>query len=161
MLLLHYDPETGLFTWNLGRRKCNAYSAAGSVDSKGYMRITVEGKDYRAHRLAWFYMTGRWPEFEIDHRNRARSDNRWVNLREATPGQQRQNQLARSDASSGFRGITYLPAKQKWLARIALHGKRRHLGLHGTIIDAVAARLQVERELFTHAPQPDHPGEPR
>lgn len=151
-LLLHYDPETGVFEWNIGRRKCNAYSKAGSLDSKGYLRIMIGGKEYRAHRLAWFWMTGRWPAHEIDHKNRVRSDNRWLNLREATAGEQRQNQRERSDANTGFRGVTYLRSKGVWLARIALGGRRQHLGIYSTIIDAVASRLNAERRLFTHAP---------
>ena len=152
MLLLNYDPETGVFTWNIGRRKCNAYAQAGTIDRHGYRQIMVEGRQYAAHRLAWFYMTGRWPKHEIDHINRIRHDNRGLNLREATSGEQRQNQLARCDASSGFRGVTYLPEKSKWLARIALQGRRKHLGVYDTIIDAAAARLRAERDLFTHAP---------
>ncbi len=153
MLLLHYEPSTGKLTWNIGRRKCNAYAEAGTLDSHGYRQVMVEGRQYAGHRLIWFWMTGRWPRHEVDHKNRVRDDNRWVNLREATTGEQRQNQKERSDASSGFRGVGYLEAKNKWLARIALQGRRRHLGLHDTIIDAVAARLGAERQLFTHAPQ--------
>ncbi len=152
MLQVHYDPDTGEFTWNIGGRKRTAYGRAGSLDGKGYWRITVDGVDYRAHRLAWLYMTGRWPTHEIDHKNRNRADNRWQNLREATSGEQRQNQLLRKDATSGFRGVTYLSRKNKWLARIALDGKRKHLGVYDTEESAVGARLSAERELFTHSP---------
>jgi len=163
MLQVHYDPETGEFTWNIGGRKKVAYARAGSLDGKGYWRIMIDGVDYRAHRLAWLYMTGRWPVQEVDHKNRNRTDNRWANLREATAGEQRQNQGLRSDATSGFRGVTYLPAKNKWLARIAMNRRRKHLGLHDTVVDAVAARITAERVLFTHSPVHfnDHPGATR
>lgn len=152
MSLVHYDPETGLLTWKTARKKCRVGDAVGNLDSKGYLRCMLLGVEYRVHRLIWFYMTGEWPPVEIDHKNRVRTDNRWNNLRLATAGEQRQNQGIRSDSETGFRGVGYLPAKNKWLARIAINNTRKSLGWHDTIIDAVAARLRAERALYTHSP---------
>src|ERR1035437_5724966 len=83
--LLHYDPETGLFTWKNTRHNAVKIGAiAGYWRKDGYVGIYVLGHHYLAHRIAWLYMTCEWPEFEIDHENRKYSDNRWKNLREAT-----------------------------------------------------------------------------
>lgn len=152
MNLVHYDPETGAVTWKTSRKKCRAGGAVGNLDSKGYLRAMLLGKEYRLHRVVWFYMTGAWPPAEIDHRNRVRTDNRWDNLRLATVGEQRQNQGVRSDASTGFRGVGYLAHKNVWIARIALNNTRKSLGWHATLIDAVAARLRAERAMYTHSP---------
>src|SRR5690606_34614864 len=91
--LLYYDPETGIFTRLVGRSgpRARAGDVAGSDNGKGYIRIYVDGRPYKAHRLAWFYMHGEWPE-EIDHRNGERADNRLSNLRPVTRQQNNLNQ---------------------------------------------------------------------
>lgn len=86
---LTYNPETGLWVWNIrigrGRNAMKQGSPAGYRDTDGYVRITPDGcKKYYAHRLAFLYMLGRWPEGFVDHVNRYRDDNRWCNLREVS-----------------------------------------------------------------------------
>ena len=67
--LLHYDPETGEFRWlKPVTRWIRPGDLAGTVD-QGYRRITIKGRHYRAHHLAWFYMTGEWCPLVIDHRD--------------------------------------------------------------------------------------------
>ena len=83
--LLEYDPETGLFT-NLIRRGPRSLEGtiAGSLMCNGYIELMLNGSHYKASRLAWLYMTGEWPKYEIDHINRIRHDNRWDNLRDVS-----------------------------------------------------------------------------
>lgn len=95
--LINYNPVTGEFS-RAGYAKC------GTLTYQGYLAIQVAGKRYYAHRLAWFYMTGKWPEDEIDHKNRIRNDNRWENLREADRYLQSTN---RSGYKWAIRGISY------------------------------------------------------
>lgn len=80
--LLSYDPTTGLFRWKVGGRRRVAGGIAGTVRADGYTRISIDGVQYAAHRLAWFVTHGRWPCGIIDHDNRRRSDNRISNLRD-------------------------------------------------------------------------------
>lgn len=84
--LLSYDQGTGLFTWLIdrGNGAC-AGQRAGTVDrNSGYVLVQIDGRQYRAHRLAWLYVHGRWPRPLIDHIDRNRANNRISNLREAT-----------------------------------------------------------------------------
>jgi len=139
---LHYEPETGVFTWLNGRRKAKT---AGWKNTYEYLQIklTVDGvtKQYLAHRLAWFYMFGKWPK-EIDHINRDRSDNRLCNLRLANRSQALINRFTKHEAS-GFRGTNLDARVNKWQAQIGttINGERRryHLGYFDTREEAAAA----------------------
>jgi hypothetical protein len=84
--LLHYDPETGVFTWKKHRgRRAVVGSVAGRYHPSGHRVIRVDITSYYAHRLAWIYVHGSIPDgLVIDHINNVRDDNRLVNLRPAT-----------------------------------------------------------------------------
>jgi hypothetical protein len=124
---LGYDPETGGVTWLVSRRGIRAGTAAASSFRKGYCRVFLAGREFPAHRLIWFWMTGEWPKHQIDHINRNKSDNRWCNLREAT-NSQNINSPVKADNTSGFHGVGFDKRRQKWAARIRVAGKRIMLG---------------------------------
>ncbi len=156
--LLSYEPETGLFTW-LVDRKCGAggvkFAAragdrAGFIDPKGYIKISIDSSDYFAHRLAFLFMTGEWPAEQIDHRNRVKADCRWVNLREATHGQNKQNEKVYKNNTSGVKGVTWLADRRCWRAGIAKNSVKHHLGYYKSLSEAAAARKSAENRLFTH-----------
>ena len=134
--LLHYDQESGLFTRRVRRGRCLAGEVAGTLTDTGYIKIYYEGKLYRAHRLAWLYMTGVWPDSEIDHINGDRSDNRWANLRSALPHQNRQNTLLIPNNSSGYIGVSWSSNRRKWAAAIQHLGKTKWLGYFDNKEDA-------------------------
>lgn len=127
---LHYDPLTGQFKWlvNVARRS-PAGSVAGTFEARGYIRISIEGRKYLAHRLAWLYMTGEWPKNQIDHRDLNASNNAWSNLREATHGQNIANQGARKNNLSGWKGIYFRHKRRKWRAAIYIESRKVDLGL--------------------------------
>jgi hypothetical protein len=62
---------------------------AGARNGRGYHQIRIGGRPYSASRLAWLYMTGKWPNSEISYINGKPSDTRWANLREVTSSQNR------------------------------------------------------------------------
>lgn len=124
--LLEYSPETGVFRWKVSRTgKAKAGSIAGSKDRDGYIEIKIDRRLYRAHRLAWLVMTGKWPTIGLDHINRDRSDNRFLNLMEATNSENCRNKIS-SQNTSGFKGV-YRDGR-RWRAQITLHGNQRCLG---------------------------------
>src|SRR4051812_10110856 len=106
--LLYYYPETGIFRWKVHRRpQSPPGTIAGCYQSKKRVqRIELEGKAYLAHRLAWLYVHGVWPEDQIDHINGNPSDNRIENLRLANNSQNQANRPAKSNNSTGYRGIS-------------------------------------------------------
>lgn len=135
--LLAYDPDTGVFIWRVdvytgryqARLAAKQGDVAGSIGARGYRLIGVDGGLYRAARLAWFYVTGRWPRHDVDHVNGKRADDRLCNLRTATRSENNQNQRKpRSDNKSGFLGVC--PFRGKWHAQIRVAGRRHHLGYY-------------------------------
>lgn len=145
--LLHYNPRTGEFVWRVTvASKAQAGMRAGSTNSDGHRQIKVDKSFYYAHRLAWLYMTGVFPKTEIDHENRKRDDNRWRNLREATPGEQRRNARGRGGIT-GVKGV-YLTTKGRYRACITHDGIFRHLGVFEDIEAATRERQAAEVILF-------------
>jgi hypothetical protein len=130
--MLHYDPETGVWTWRQSLSyNVKAGRVAGSLRSDGYRKIRIRGRAYYSGRLAWFYMTGEWPE-EVDHKDRDPSNDRWSNLREATSSQNKYN---RNDDGT-LRGV-YCSGGGKWWAMV---GKDNYLGTFDTLEEAITAR---------------------
>ena len=148
--LLHYDPETGVFTWRVSRHHPRAGVEAGYRRSDGYMEIRLDGRGsrhYRMSRLAWLYVTGEWPAAEIDHIDGVRANNRWSNLREATPSQNRWNGKTPKHNTSGFKGVSWHRHRGKWVANINAHRKRQFLGEFDTPWQAYQAYLKRAAEL--------------
>jgi len=134
---LIYNPETGLFFWrNPIGRKMKAGDIAGWKSDR-YMRITIHGKKYISHRLAFLYMEGRWPEKELDHINVDGFDNRWCNIREATGCQNQLNRGPQKNNTSGAKGV--YKRRNRWMASITVNSKRHYLGLFDTVEKAQEA----------------------
>lgn len=145
---LIYHPDTGVFNWVHGAKGRYAGDVAGNVRPDGYRRINVFGHLYYAHRLAWLYMTGEWPEHQIDHINMDPSDNRWANLRAATPRQNRGNRKAQRNSKSGVKGVYQREYDDKWVAYIAPNGRVRVIGSFNTLGEAKRARSKAARQFF-------------
>jgi hypothetical protein len=127
-LFLAYDPSTGIFTWLQGGHKYKPGTVAGYINDSGYSLIWVSGRDYRAHRLAWFHVYGRWPLGEIDHINGNPSDNRITNLREATRANNTANSRKPITNKSGYKGVSWHAQGRCWQAHIKNNGVNHYLG---------------------------------
>lgn len=149
--LLHYDPSTGFFTWLAGAGRWGEIEAgalAGGPEKRGYIQIGIDGRRYRAHRLAFLWMLGAWPVHEVDHVNGVKSDNRWLNLRDVSHQVNSQNLRAAHKKKSGLPIGTYFdPERSLWGAQIRAGQRRVHLGRFETSDLAAAAYLRAKREL--------------
>ena len=144
--VLDYEPATGIFTWKVSTsRRVKVGDVAGCPDGGGYLRIKIQSRLYKAHRLAWLYTYGEWPEDQIDHINRNKTDNRIANLREVTNKQNGQNASKRSDNTSGHPGVGWHKQSAKWVAQIKHNQKLIHLGYFTTLEEAIAARKAAEK----------------
>lgn len=147
--LLFYDPETGVFTWRIGRGRQSAGGIAGCPFSKReggprYLAIGVDGRLYQnAGRLAWLYMIGDFPKGQVDHKNRNSLDNRWSNLRLATHGQNQANRGPQKNNTSGLKGVIYIASRKRWRAQIAFGGRTKCIGYAQSKEDAYALYLRA------------------
>lgn len=144
--ILHYNPETGEFT-TVGAK---THRRRVGFNSCGYQRLWIQGKNYRAHRIAWLYMTGNWPSV-IDHINGDGCDNRWVNLRDVSVAVNNQNvHGARHDSNSGLLGVSKSRSgKFTAVIKATLAGRvvQLYLGAYEAAEDAAAVYLDAKRRL--------------
>jgi hypothetical protein len=161
--ILHYDPETGIFTWRERPRehftRANSFNSwkkrfvgkpAGNKSAHGYIRINICGVLYFAHRLAWLYMTGEWPEDQIDHANLEKADNRFSNLRSASRSQNTANRPTQPNNTSGYKGVVWDGRRNKWFVKIKINGRQKIIGYFSRdrIHDAAVAYERAARECF-------------
>lgn len=149
--LLDYAPETGVFTWRQTvAQHVKAGAVAGGVDRmNGYQRITLDGICFRAHRVAWVFISGAWPVNLIDHINGDKADNRACNLRPATHSQNSQNMRKRSKKKVSLKGVTpHLRKRGGYVAQINVGGKQRKLGVFSTAEEAYAAYKAAAEKNF-------------
>lgn len=145
--LLRYNPRTGLFFWKVKRNGTKAGKSAGCPSK--YVRIKINGKSYSASCLAWLFMTGTWPENEVDHRDTNKHNNRWKNLRPATRAQNMQNCRKQLRAkSSRFKGVYWKKDAGRWEAIIGIAGKQRYLGRFDREEDAHTAYVTAAKKVF-------------
>jgi len=139
-----YDESTGELTRTVHTGGAGVPNVAiGTRDAKGHLRANIGGRGEFVHRLIWLYVTGEWPKQQIDHVNGIGDDNRWANLREATPTQNKCNQPVRRDSASGLKGVHQDRITGRWRAYISVDRKRINLGFFATKEEAHAARLRA------------------
>lgn len=144
---LTYEPETGVFRWKTVRsRRLKPGDRAGHRHNHGYRLITLKDRDYPEHHLAWLWMTGDWPSGIVDHKNLDRSDNRWENLRAASPSENMHNSVLRRNNTTGFRGV-YRRGNGKFLAQLRHGDKIFRLGGFDTAEKASAAYEELSASL--------------
>ena len=152
--LLHYCPETGVFT---RRTSCGRYRAGTTVGTKPsgtlkYVSIYVANQRFLAQRLAWLYVYGELPITDLDHINRVKTDNRIENLRQVTRSQNMQNVWLHKHNTSGHKGISWTARLKKWRVYVFLQRKQIHIGVFADFDDAVAAYRAAAAQHHTHNP---------
>lgn len=147
--VLLYDKGSGLFTWKKPRNNfVKAGDSAGAFNQDGYLIIMVDGRSYGAARLAWLYMTGEWPKFEIDHKDTVRTNNCWGNLRDVSHAVNGQNRRkAPRTSQSGVLGAHLMARNGKYASHIRVNKKLINLGVFDTAEQAGRAFIDAKRKL--------------
>jgi hypothetical protein len=163
--LLDYNPETGELRWKVRR---GGKAVAGSLAGKKYsflgqgknglgkkftrhypdkrVEIFVHRKSYRAHRIIWLWMYGKFPTYQIDHIDGDAWNNSLSNLREVTNQQNAFNKRKKTNSSSDFVGVSYHKLRNKYVARIKFNNKHYHLGYFDCQIEGSKAYLTAKEK---------------
>lgn len=154
--LLDYDPNTGLFRWKLapGKRADLIGTIAGGNHIRGYLQIGVGQKRYLAHRLAWLFMTGAWPLLLIDHRDGDKKNNRYVNLREATNGQNVVNAKISKRNATGVRGVYIHAPSGRFRVQLGKDNHKHHIGYFDDLASATRAAETAAKSLHDEFARP-------
>ena len=152
--ILDYNPETGEFRWKRRNVSSNSWNyrfagkVAGTMNARGYIKISINNCLFSAHKLAWLMFYGDWPHRQLDHRDNNRVNNRIINLRLATNQENSYNRNTHKNNTSGFPGVLFHKHRKKWCASIRANGRPISLGYFLNIEDAVIARKQAEIKYF-------------
>lgn len=170
--LFNYDPETGDLRWRprsvemfgnsrrSAARACSTWNKrfagnlVGRVNEKGYRIVEIDSISYRAHRIAWLIVHGKWPTDQLDHRHGKRDHNPISELREATPGEQQQNKKKVRTNTSGYTGVSWHKQTRRWAAYISVNRKHIFLGLFDAPKEASEVYLKAKQEYHPFQPTP-------
>lgn len=144
--ILDYDKETGIFKWKIykpGGPKIG--DRAGVISAEGYNCIKIDGKSYKAHRLAWLYVYGTFPKNLIDHIDRDRKNNKIDNLREVSYSENSQNQGFYRERRKMHIGV-YLLKNGKYRSRITINKKTINLGCYDTEQEAIDSYMKAKND---------------
>lgn len=150
--VLHYDSESGVFTWKTGRPKAAKDAIAGGFSDRGYLIICIDGVKHRAHRLAWLYVHGVYPE-QIDHENHVRHDNRLKNLKSSNSYLNGRNKSKQSNNKSGVVGVSLANRIGEKYIKWEVRACGKFLGYFDDFFEAVCKRKSAERQFNFH---PNH-----
>lgn len=148
--LFNYDAETGLLTRKVRvGKKVKVGDIVGCVNTKGYLVVRISGKLYSNHRTIWLMQTGEMPKEHIDHINGDKTDNRLVNLREATNAENLRNRGKQSNNASGFKGVCVDSRRSKspYRTKIMFNGMTIDIGHFTTPEQAHQAYCNKAKEL--------------
>lgn len=147
--------------------KC--YSAEDANSTQGYIRISRNNQIHLMHRWIWEQIFGAIPdEWEIDHINGIKTDNRLENLRCIPQAAQKRNMPTRVDNVSGVMGVSRWETTRRGNQKVLMwravatdtQGKqviktfsiKKH-GEDDAFALACAARSEMEKEFNYH---PNH-----
>lgn len=149
--LLKYDCDNGDLFWKSAVGSKSAGSMAGYIERNSrvpYIKVTIRGTTYFAHRLCWLLKTGEDPYPRlIDHADGNGLNNAFDNLRIATTAENAWNAKAPRNNTSGYKGVCWVKTENRWGARITFNGKRRFLGYYDTPELAHMAYCKAATEL--------------
>ena len=144
--LLHYDPETGVFTWKVRKAPWLRIGSIAGWQGDRYRQIRIDNSLYSASRLAWLYIEGYFPEYEVDHIDTIKSNNKWENLRVLTHACNTKNIFLKSNNTSGVNGVCWDCDREKWLAQLKNDGTRVLFKRFSNKIDAITSRWEAEKK---------------
>lgn len=143
---INYDRENGKLYWNKSGSGRKLHKSIGTTTKQGYLQTTIKGVQLKVHHIVWFIETGKWPLEQIDHKDKDKSNNRFLNLREGNSVNQHNRSIR--VGKSGLPGAYKVNKKKPWRSTIKINGKTKSLGLFNTKEEANAAYMKVKESIL-------------
>jgi len=143
--LLKYNPKTGVFIWRITKSPTASAGDIAGCQHSNYIDIRINSVGYKAHRLAWLYVYGVWPNV-IDHINQDSLDNKISNLRDVDYIENGKNRKKNINNASGVAGVCWFNRTKKWRAQIIANKKYIHLGYFEDKFEAICARMSANNK---------------
>ncbi len=146
-----YCPDTGKFyaKKSIPKHK-KAGAEVGHLNGSGYVMLSFEGRQVRAHRTAWFIHYGEEPKGQIDHINGDRADNRIGNLRVVTNQENQMNKRVQSNNKGGTQGVYWDERRGKYQVHLKVDGVKKALGRFKDWHEAVYAHWYAKMDAGYH-----------
>ena len=148
--VINYSPNTGDIIATASRGRVKQGDVLGSLDKGGYVVLRIDNREYKGHRIAWFYTHGEWPNGQMDHINHIKNDNRLKNIRVVSDAENKKNLALSKDNTSGITGVYWFKPAKLWKAQINVNGKGKVLGYFKNRLDAAECRKKAEVSLGYH-----------
>lgn len=139
---IRYDANTGHFYKIGSDDRCENNSGAG------YFGLSIAGRQYLAHRIAWKLIYGTDPRGEVDHINGNRIDNSARNLRIVSSSQNNQNRRMSRRNSSGVKGVCWEASRKRWRATVGGNNGELIFCKRFKKLDDAKHAVEVAREQF-------------
>jgi len=142
-----FEYKDGNLYWKTTKKTNLLGKRVGYLQSNGYTRVNIKNKPKYLHRLIFLYHYGHWPSQQIDHIDGNPKNNRIENLREATNAQNNYNKTKCDRNTSGYKGVSWSKAANKWESYVTIDGKRKYLGIYENIQDAAKVASNARKKL--------------
>lgn len=142
------DAHLAALKWYAKRSPGGLVYAARNIVAPNGKRATL-----RLHTAVLGQAPG---DMHIDHINGDGLDCRRENLRLVTPqtnSRNRRSAARKDNRTSPYLGVNWVQRNRKFVARICVEGRSKHLGYFDTAEEANAARLDREREIWGITPR--------
>ena len=143
---INYNKETGQLFWNKSGKGRKLSRPVGTTTKQGYLQTTIGGKQLKVHHVIWFIETGEWPKEQIDHKDKIKNNNKFVNLREGTSINQHNRKI--KVGKSGLSGAYWSNEKGRWYSNIRINGSTKFLGYFSSKEAANIAYTNKKKEIL-------------
>lgn len=151
--VLRVDIEEGRVYWQIAPRThprllgLEAGSFRATRLGKKYNHVKINGRPIKRGHIIFLAMFGRWPHPALDHKNGDSTDDRGVNIREATATQNAWNHKKRKKKSTTPMGVR-TTENGKYVARIGYRCRSIYLGVFSSASAAARIYQAKRKELY-------------
>ena len=140
-----FEYKDGNLFWK--ERKAGRPRKIAGNKSGRYARVMINLEAHLLHRVVYAMFKHDPTDFQIDHINGDRFDNRIENLRLASPSENKQNiRKAKKGNIHKLLGVCFRKDRNRYYSTLTINGKKKFLGYFDTPEEAHKAHIEAKRK---------------